>query len=398
MLALVVAAQIAAPVQIHAEPRSLELTGEAIHAVLHVRSPVEPRLSASAGTIANLRRETGDAWVADYLPPRGKSPQVAVVAAVAEGRLSWTTLRMGHPIDTPRLHVVLLEDRVSADRVEEVHVRILAADQAGKRLSRPKLVVQVGRGTLSPFERHGAGEMWATWTIPPGAAGSIRLRALLEHLPNLVAEASIEAAAPPDAVVATAPSPVVPQAVLSARYPSVAPRSGPGIAAAFAIGPAVGVTSNLARLTSPVAALSTSWRSDRLGPELALTGEVAWSFVSRKQSVGQFGTAQIRQDFFELAAQVAYRKRLGLGTTVWGGAGPSLQIVSGTSQMTGQPRISESALAPGGIFSLGIEHRFASTVPFAEARFAIHRNPELSSSSGAQSAFSFVVGTHFELL
>src|SRR3954462_5632467 len=138
MLALVFAAQIAAPVQIHAEPRSLELTGGAIRAVLHVRSPVEPRLSASAGTIANLRRETGDAWVSDYLPPRGKSPQVVVVAAVAEGRLYWTTLRMGHPIDSPKLHVVLHEVRVSADRVEEVHARILAADHAGKRLSRPK--------------------------------------------------------------------------------------------------------------------------------------------------------------------------------------------------------------------------------------------------------------------
>jgi hypothetical protein len=190
----------------------------------------------------------------------------------------------------------------------------------------------------------------------------------------------------------------MPQALLSARYPSLSPRTRPGISAPLAIGPALGVTSNFARLTSPVAAVSASWRSDRLGPELALTGEVAWSFVSQKQSVGQFGTAQIRQDFFGLSAQVAYRKRLGLGTTVWGGAGPSLQIVSGTSQVTGQPRISESALAPGAILSLGIEHRFASTVPFAEARFAVHRNPELSSSSGALSAFSFVVGTHFELL
>jgi len=401
MLALLVAAQLAAPVQIHAEPRSLELTGDAVHAALHVRSPVEPRLTASAGTIANLRREGDDAWVADYLPPREKSPQVAIVAAVADGRLSWTTLRIGHPVETPRLHVVLLEDRVRADRVETVHVRILAADATGKRLSRPKLVLQAGRGTLSPVERHGAGETWATWTIPQGPAGTLRLRALLEQFPNLVAEASIEAGAPPAPpanVVATAATPVVPQALLSARYPSLAPRSRPGISAPLAIGPAVGVTSNFARFTSPVAALSASWRSDRLGPELALTGEVAWSFVSQKQSVGQFGTAQVRQDFFALSAQVAYRRRLGLGTTVWGGAGPSLQIVSGTSQVTGQPRISESALAPGAILSLGIEHRFARTAPFGEARFAIHRDPGLSSSSGALSAFSFVVGTHFELL
>jgi hypothetical protein len=227
------------------------------------------------------------------------------------------------------------------------------------------------------------------------------VRALLEQLPNQVAEATVEAAPAPIApasVVATAASPFAPQALASARVPSFTPRSRLGISAPLAIGPALGVTSNFARLTSPVAALSASWRSDRLGPELALTGEVAWSFVSQKQSVGQFGTAQIRQDFFGLSAQLAYRKRLGLGTTIWGGAGPSLQIVSGTSQVTGQPRIAESALAPGAILSLGIEHRFASTVPFAEVRFTIHRDPGLSISSGALSAFSLVVGNHFELL
>ena len=64
----------------------------------------------------------------------------------------------------------------------------------------------------------------------------------------------------------------------------------------LALAPAIGVTSNFARLTSPVAALSASVRSDRFGPELALTAEAAWSFKSEKQSVGTLGTAQARDD------------------------------------------------------------------------------------------------------
>jgi hypothetical protein len=606
------AVAIAASLHLEAEPRRLELTDDSVHAVLRIRSQLEPRLSASVGTISNLRRETSDAWTADYLPPPESYPQVAVIAAVAGGELSWTALplsgqgtavvqtrpgaeisveigqrsfgpvkadkrgeaqvpvvvppgvhevrHLGKRIDLPvpealRVHVVLMEDRVRADRVEKVHVRILAVDEAGKALPHFRLALKPGRGKLSPLERHGAGEMWTTWTVPAGASGSIPLRVSLAGSPRLVAEAAlgigpgpaatVELKADRESIVAGRRTEVVLRArardsagnpspdVLDASGPDgfgTLVETGPGafrlrvpdsfggrtsielsahprgkatprgsvtirllpaepVAASMdpeaasvrtgggelkirirrtdkfgnlvpgaqpeafaeegsvgaietlpdgsylaayraparwdrddtlvearwpgtftqrrltlvprlswlALAPEIGVTSNFARLTSPVAGLSASVRSDRFGPELALTAEAAWSFKSQKQNVGTLGTAQARDDFFGLSAQLSVRKKLGLRTTIWGGAGPSLQMVSSRLQLTGQPRISESAIVPGAILSLGLEHRFVSAVPFAELRWSIHSDPALSTLSGSLSALSLIVGNHFEL-
>jgi hypothetical protein len=72
-------------------------------------------------------------------------------------------------------------------------------------------------------------------------------------------------------------------------------------------------------------------------------------------------------------------------------------MVSSRLQLTGQPRISESAIVPGAILSLGLEHRFVSAVPFAELRWSIHSDPALSTLSGSLSALSLIVGNHFEL-
>src|SRR4051812_7605914 len=606
------AVAIAAALHVEAEPRRLELSDEAVRAVLHVRSRVEPRLSASVGTISNLRRESADAWAADYLPPSESYPQVALIAATASGQLSWTTLplsgqgmavvhtrpgaqisveiggrsfgpvkadrhgeaqvpvvvppgvhevrHLGNPIELPvpealRVHVVLLEDRIRADRTEKVHVRILAVDETGKPLPHFRLALKPGRGKLSGLERNGPGEASATWTVPAGASGTIPLHVSLAGSSQLVAEAilgvgpgpaamvelkadrdSIVAGrgteivlrghardsagnASPDELEASAPEgfgtlvpagpfawhlrvpdsfggrtsvelfahprgkatplasvtvrllPAEPvAAAMDPEAPSV--RTGdelkirirrtdkfgnlvPGAKpAAFAeegtvsavetlpdgsylaayrapakwnqdhtlvearwpgtfaqrrlllvprlswlaLGPAIGVTSNFAQLTSPVAALSASVRTDRFGPELALTAEAAWSFKSQKQSVGTLGTAEVRDDFFGLSAQLSVRKRLGLRTTIWGGAGPSFEMVSSRVQLTGQPRISESALVPGAILSLGVEHRFIHAVPFAELRWSVHRDPALSTLSGSVSALSLIVGNHFELL
>src|SRR5947209_12532704 len=246
MLHLLVAAALAASVQIAAGPQKLELTDDSVRAVLHVESQTEPRLSANVGTISNLRRESSGSWAADYKPPADSVPQVAILSAVAGGRMAWTTLplsgqgmavvqtrpgaditvqigarsfgpvkadehgeaqvpvvvppgvhevlHLGRPIPLPvpeslRLHVVLLEDRVRADSVQRVHVRLLAVDETGKPLPRTVLVIKPGRGKQSGLERHGKGELWASWTVPPGSSGNLPLRIALSDSPGLFAEA-----------------------------------------------------------------------------------------------------------------------------------------------------------------------------------------------------------------
>ena len=79
------AAALAAPLHIEADPAHLELGDESVRAVLHVTSATEPRLSASAGSIVNLRREGPEAWTADYVPPPEMFPLLVFLAALASG-------------------------------------------------------------------------------------------------------------------------------------------------------------------------------------------------------------------------------------------------------------------------------------------------------------------------
>ena len=605
---------VAAALHIEANPARLELGKSSARAVVRITSKAEPRLSASVGSLIKLRREGPESWTAEYVPPRETFPQVALLAALVSGELAWTSLplwgrgvalvqtragarisvdigartfgpaqadergqalvpvivppgvhevrhrgrRIDLPVpDAPRLHVVLLEERARADRVEKVTVCVLATDDEGKPRPGAQLVLRPDRGDVSAAQERAAGEVWATWTLPPGSAGTARLRVALADAPTLLAQAkltlepgppaTVSLTADRESVVAGASSQVtlragardtagnaslVPLAVsgpadfgafVAARpgewrwhppdsfggrqsvelvaHPagtaephasvllrlvpgepssaSIEPgapavRTGPGgrlllrvrrtdrfgnlvpgaapaasaeegsIAgiepqtdgaylatylpprrwnredtvvdvrwseaaartrvvllpglAPVAISPKVGALSNFARLNSPVAAVEASLRTDRFGPELAFSAELAWYFSSREQVVGQLGNAQGRVDFFGLSAQVALRMPLGIRTTVWAGGGPSLQAIASKLQLGSEPQISESALVLGAAVSLGIERRFARAVPFAELRWSRHRNPSLSTLTGAISATSLVLGTRFELL
>ena len=611
MLPLLLAA---AALHIEADPARLELGRSSARALVHITSPVEPRLSASAGRLLKLRREGPESWTAEYLPPRETFPQVALLAAVVSGELAWTSLPLwgrgmalvqtragarisveigprtfgpavadargqalvpvivppgvhevrhrGRRIDlpvpeAPRLHVVLLDERVRADRVEKMTICVLAADDEGKPRSGARLVVRPDRGEVSAAQERAPGELWATWTLPPGSAGTARLTVALADAPALVAQAqltlepgppaTVELTADRDSVVAGAGNQVMVRArardaagnaslaalavsappgfgtlaetrpgewrfrpldsfggrqsvelvghplgnaepsasvllrllpgepasvsiepgepavrtgpggrlllrlrqtdrfgnpvpggtpaasaeegsiagierqsdgawlatylpprrwdrgdtVVDVRWPEAAARTRvallPGLAP-LAISPKVGGLSNFARLNSPVAAVEASLRTDRFGPELAFSTELAWYFSSRQQDVGQPGTAQGRVDFFALAAQIAVRIPIGLRTTVWAGAGPSLAAIASRLQLGSDPQVSESALVLGGVVSLGLEQRFARALPFVELRASRHRDPSLSTLTGAINAASLLLGTRFELL
>jgi hypothetical protein len=605
---------VAAALHIQADPARLELGKSSARAVVHVTSQAEPRLSANVGSLVKLRREGPESWTAEYVPPRETFPQVALLAAVAAGELAWTSLPLwgrgvaevqtragarisvdigartfgpaladergkalvpvivppgvhqvrhrGRRIDLPvpeaqRLHVVLLADRAGADRPEKVTICVLAADDEGKPRSGARLVVRPDRGEVTAAQERAPGELWATWTLPPGSAGTIRLRVALADAPALVAQArltlepgppaTVELTADRASVVAGAGDEVILRALgrdaagnpslgplavsgpagfgalvearpgewrlrppdsfegrqsveLAAHPPGTAEphasvvlrllagepasvsiepgapavRTGaggrlllrvrrtdrfgnlvPGAApaasaeegsiagiepqsdgaylatylpprrwdreetvvdlrwpetaarthvllwpqlAGVAISPKLGALSNFALLHSPVAAVEASLRTVRFGPELAFSTELAWYFSSRQQAIGQLGTAQGRVDFFALSAQVSLRVPIGIRTTVWAGAGPSLQAIASRLKVGSEPQISESALVLGAGVSLGIERRFARALPFAELRWSRHRNPSLSTLTGAISATSLLLGTRFELL
>jgi hypothetical protein len=548
------------------------------------------------------------------VPPRETFPQVAILTATVSGELAWTSLplwgrgvalvqtrpgarisveigprtfgpaqadergeakvpvivppgvhevrhherRIPLPVpDAPRLHVVLLGERALADRVEKIALCVLAVDDAGNPRPGAQLVVRPDRGVVSAAQERSPGELWATWTLPPGSAGTMRLRVALADAPALLAQAhllleagppaTVELSADRDTVVAGAgrevilrarardaagngsparlevsaaagfgalveahsgawrlrppdsfagrqsvevvahpqgtaeprasvvlrllPGPPVSASIepgtpvvrtgpdgrlelrvrRTDRFGNLVPGSAPAATAeegsiagiepqsdgaylatylppqrwdreetvvdmrwpessartrvrllprlAFlTVSPKAGALSNFGQLTSPVAAVEASLRTARFGPELAFSTELAWYFSSRQQAVGQFGNGQGRVDFLALSAQVSLRVPLGARTTVWVGAGPSLAGIASRLQLGSEPAVSERTLALGVTGSVGVERRFARALPFAELRWSRHRDPQLSTLTGAISATSLLVGTRFELL
>ena len=143
--------------------------------------------------------------------------------------------------------------------------------------------------------------------------------------------------------------------------------------------------------------VEAAFRSERLGPELGVATELGWYFVSLEQA-GPTGPSQARDDFVTLSVLLSLRVHAGARTTLWVGAGPSVELLASKLQVGTQPQVSESGLVPGVLFAVGVERRFARALPFAEVRWSWHRDPGFSTLTGAISAFSFVLGNRFELL
>ncbi len=163
-----------------------------------------------------------------------------------------------------------------------------------------------------------------------------------------------------------------------------------------AVSPKLGLLSNFARLTSPLAAIEVALRSDRFGPELGLSAEASWAFVTRNDAASD-GVVHLKDDFFALSAQLSLRRRVGIRALVFGGAGPSLTLVQNRVGFGSNPWLTERALVGGALLSAGVELRFPRLVPFAELRWSWHAEPRLATVSGAQGAFSLALGTRFEL-
>ncbi len=164
----------------------------------------------------------------------------------------------------------------------------------------------------------------------------------------------------------------------------------------FALSPKLGLLSNFARLTSPLAAIEASLRSDRFGPELGLAAEVSWAFATRNDAAGG-GVVHLKDDFFALSTQLSLRRRVGIRALLFVGAGPSLTLAQNHLGFGNNPWLTERALVAGALVSTGMELRFPRLIPFAELRWSWHADPHFATVSGAQGAFSLALGSRFEL-
>jgi len=241
MIALLLAALTLA-----SDPPRIQL-GETTKARLRIEAPSEPRVSASAGRIENLRADGEGRWSADYLPPDDSVPQLAVISAVAGGEVAFFTLplwgqgdavvktrprarievRIGEerfpavadatgtavvPVNVPPgvtaakhglqsidlhvpplrlVHVALDREKVRADREERVQVLLFAVTPSGVPRPDARFSLRATRGVISAPRARKAGVYEASWTLPPGPSGAARVSAELSDAPDLPSEASL---------------------------------------------------------------------------------------------------------------------------------------------------------------------------------------------------------------
>lgn len=246
--AAVTALLVAALLQLSAEPSLLRLGADA-RATVRISCREEPVLSASAGHLEGLHRVAPDAFEADYLPPDGALPEVAIVAAIAAGVPGWTAIplwgqgdalvktrprasisvRIGaqtfgpveadakgealvpvtvppgvqtalhgkrvidlHVPATRTLHLASGRAEVLADRSEDVELFAFAVEpNGGARLDAP-LRATASRGTLSSWEPAGPGLYRARWTLPAAAPSVERVTATLGDGFESVAEVRVK--------------------------------------------------------------------------------------------------------------------------------------------------------------------------------------------------------------
>lgn len=251
-MTLLAAAALAASLTLSADPAVVR-PGRAAKARLtvEVTAPTAaelPRLSASVGTIDNLRAAGPLRFVADYVPPDEAIPQVALISATLAGETSFLalplyglgdaevhtrkrgriTVRIGDerfgpvqadargvaqvpvvvppgirqafrgtkPIDlhvpaTRTLHLALASIRAPADRDADVAVRIFVVDESGAPRAGAALQLRPTAGSVDPTADLGQGVYGTTWRLPPGPAGEASISASLEEAPAFAAEATL---------------------------------------------------------------------------------------------------------------------------------------------------------------------------------------------------------------
>jgi len=242
-----VIALLLAAVSISSSPERVQL-GETAKTRLRIEARGEPRLSVSAGRIANLRSDGAGRWTAEYLPPDDTVPQLAIVSALAAGEVGLSVLplwgqgdavvktrprarievQIGSerfpaiadetgiavvPVNVPPgvhaakhgsqsidlhvpplrlIHVMLDRDSMRADRPGEAQVLLFAVGADGRAREGARFIVHATRGEIGQPRPRAPGVYEATWSFTPGKAEKVALSAALEEAPSLTATASLE--------------------------------------------------------------------------------------------------------------------------------------------------------------------------------------------------------------
>jgi len=133
----------------------------------------------------------------------------------------------------------------------------------------------------------------------------------------------------------------------------------------------VGALSNFSGFSAPLVGVEGSLRTDRFGPELAISLEADYARrgYSEMQRVGASNVlAESSVDLLLVHLSAAWRRRFGDLNTVWISAGPSAAAIWTRVKLADSATRRGFAIAPGLQGALGVERRLRSVVPFVELR------------------------------
>jgi hypothetical protein len=251
---------------------------------------------------------------------------------------------------------------VIADGRNPVRLRIELRDHYGNVVSGARPELSAGSGHAELEEREGA--LYAS------------------YLPPLLRERS-------ETVLALQAGP----AVARARLTLLAKVQRTALSAKL------GALSNFAGFSAPLVGLEAALRSDRFGPQLAVSLEADYAHrgYAEVQRIGASTLlAQSSVDLVLLHLSAAWRRQFGDANTLWIAAGPSAAAYWTRVRLGDGAMRRGFALAPGLQGAVGAERRMRFVVPFVELRAGWITSSGLPILEGPLRTLSFFGGVRLE--
>ena len=167
----------------------------------------------------------------------------------------------------------------------------------------------------------------------------------------------------------------------------------------LALSPKVGYLSNFSGFSAPLFGVEAAYRTDRFGPQLALSIEA--DYAHREQSDllfagGSAVSAGSRLDLMLVHLSATFRQGLGEQSAIWIAAGPSAAAYWTRVSASGAPERRGFAIAPGIQGAVGAERRIGIAIPFVEARAGWIDSPGLPMLTGPLRTVTLLLGVRIE--
>lgn len=155
--------------------------------------------------------------------------------------------------------------------------------------------------------------------------------------------------------------------------------------------------------------------SSRLGPAAGLEGS-AWWFLGKTQLGvtldltwwtlsqtsapmvgGSTASYEARQHYLPVQLALSWRMVFATDWLLWASGGGGISPIWNSAQVSGQPSVSESGIAPAASAAISVGPRIGPGSPFLEVRVTWIGDPKLSTLTGSSTTALLLVGYRFDV-